>query len=317
MSALISVIVPIYKVEAYLRQCLDTIVGQTYKNLEIILIDDGSPDKCPQICDEYAGKDNRIRVIHQKNGGLSAARNAGLDIATGDYIAFVDSDDWVELNMYETLLANITNTNADIVTCGIYYNFPNYEVGSSVNDEVTVEYSNEAAIALIPDVNANIRFEVWNKIFRRSLIAGLRFKEGQIYEDVFFDRHVFMRSKKIVRFNKNLYHYRVSRPGNTNSSFKMNRFSIFEELDDFISDMQEAGMDGNVKIFKRYSALTIISHYISATDNNAPKFMLEKLKNIFDDKYKKMGILEKFSNIKLILFSLSPAFYVITRKLFR
>ncbi|HCI64916.1 MAG TPA: glycosyl transferase, partial [Clostridiales bacterium] len=107
MNPLISVIVPVYRVEAFLPRCLDSIRGQTYKNLEIILVDDGSPDNCGKICDEYAEMDSRIRVIHKKNGGLSSARNAGLDVAVGDYIGFVDSDDWIAPEMYETLLGAI------------------------------------------------------------------------------------------------------------------------------------------------------------------------------------------------------------------
>ena len=112
----ISVIVPVYKVEKYLDKCVESIVNQTYKNLEIILVDDGSPDNCPAMCDEWAEKDERIRVIHKENGGLADARNAGMDIATGDYIGFVDSDDWIEPNMYEVLLKNALKYDADIST---------------------------------------------------------------------------------------------------------------------------------------------------------------------------------------------------------
>ena len=107
MNPMISVIVPIYNVEKYLARCVDSIVNQTYKNLEIILVDDGSPDRCPQMCDDYAEKDSRIKVIHKKNGGLSDARNAGMAVATGEYISFIDSDDWIETSMFELLLNNI------------------------------------------------------------------------------------------------------------------------------------------------------------------------------------------------------------------
>ena len=116
---LISIIVPIYNVEDYLKRCIDSILGQTYKNLEVILVDDGSPDKCGKICEEYKLIDSRIKVIHKKNGGLSSARNNGLDIATGDFIGFVDSDDYIERNMYESLIEALNNNNADIATCGI------------------------------------------------------------------------------------------------------------------------------------------------------------------------------------------------------
>ena len=118
----ISVIVPVYKVEKYLDRCVESIVNQTYKNLEIILVDDGSPDNCPVMCDEWAEKDERIRVIHKENGGLADARNAGMNIATGDYIGFVDSDDWIEPNMYEVLLKNALKYDADISRCGLSVN---------------------------------------------------------------------------------------------------------------------------------------------------------------------------------------------------
>lgn len=104
MNPLISVIVPIYNVEKYLARCVDSIVNQTYKNLEIILVDDGSPDRCPQMCDDYAEKDSRIKVVHKKNGGLSDARNAGMAVATGEYISFIDSDDWIDLETYDLVL---------------------------------------------------------------------------------------------------------------------------------------------------------------------------------------------------------------------
>ena len=116
----ISVIVPVYKVEPYLRKCLDSIVNQTYRNLEIILVDDGSPDNCGAICDEYAAGDGRIRVIHQENGGVSSARNAGLSAVTGEWVGWVDSDDWIEPDMYEYLLKNALEQNADIAVCSHY-----------------------------------------------------------------------------------------------------------------------------------------------------------------------------------------------------
>ena len=118
MNPLISVIVPIYNVEKYLARCVDSIVNQTYKNLEIILVDDGSPDRCPQMCDDYAEKDSRIKVVHKKNGGLSDARNAGMAVATGEYISFIDSDDWIETSMFELLLNNIFQYD-----CEIHYSF--------------------------------------------------------------------------------------------------------------------------------------------------------------------------------------------------
>ena len=142
----ISVVVPVYKVEPYLRKCLDSIVNQTYRDLEIILIDDGSPDNCGRICDEYAERDARIRVVHQENSGLSAARNAGLKLVSGSYIGFVDSDDWIEPDMYSYLLGNALEYQADIAVCSrteqhmdrtVFRGFPGLEV---LERESALEY---------------------------------------------------------------------------------------------------------------------------------------------------------------------------------
>ena len=134
MGEKISVIIPVYKVEPYLRQCLDSVVGQTYNNLEIIIIDDGSPDNCGVICDEYAAKDDRIIVIHKENGGLSAARNDGLELATGEWVAFVDSDDWCELDYYEQLLRAKGDRMPDIFWAGGF----TYEAGSRAEKRVDI-----------------------------------------------------------------------------------------------------------------------------------------------------------------------------------
>ena len=119
MDSLISVIVPIYNVEKYLQKCVDSIINQTYKNLEIILVDDGSPDNCPKMCDDYAEKDSRIKVVHKENGGLSDARNVGMEVATGEYVSFIDSDDYISLDFYETLLETIVDNDSDVVECGV------------------------------------------------------------------------------------------------------------------------------------------------------------------------------------------------------
>ena len=131
---LISVIVPIYKVEEYLDRCVESLINQTYKNLEIILVDDGSPDNCPQMCEAWAQKDSRIKVVHKENGGLSDARNAGFEVATGDIISFIDSDDWIEPEMFETMLSQMEKDDSDIVSCGVNW----VEENGSVIRTVTV-----------------------------------------------------------------------------------------------------------------------------------------------------------------------------------
>lgn len=218
---LVSIIVPVYKVEPYLRRCLDSIVNQTYTNLEIILVDDGSPDGCPQICDEYAAKDKRIVVIHKKNGGLSDARNAGLDICKGEYISFVDSDDWIVLNYIEVLLSINTKENADI-TIGNHK-----KVGESKeidfckkNDEYKVLNSYQALENLLGEYALNFTVS-WGKMYRAQLWRNLRFPKGKLYEDAYVCHLLYSKSSSICFLNEPIYYY-TQRPdsimSNTTSS---------------------------------------------------------------------------------------------------
>ena len=247
MASLISIIVPVYRVEEYLPRCLDSLINQTYKNLEIILVDDGSTDNCPAICDSYALKDNRIKVIHKKNGGLSSARNAGLDIATGEWVAFLDSDDWVEPEMYEILYSLANNYNADISSCKSRNCYPAEYVQTLENFSVDIiEFDTDSIIKDMLN-QTHIRFEVWNKLWRKSLIGDVRFKVGQVAEDVYFDRVLFLRTNKIVHTNQILHNYVVDRPGATNSSFKEARLGIFEEFNEWISELNA------IQIFVNFS----------------------------------------------------------------
>lgn len=204
---LVSIIVPIYKVEPYLQRCIDSIVNQTYTNLEIILVDDGSPDNCPQICDEYAAKDNRIVVIHKENGGLSDARNAGLDICKGEYISFVDSDDWIVLNYIEVLLSIITKENADI-TIGNHK-----KVGESneidfckKNDEYKVLNSYQALENLFGEHALNFTVS-WGKLYRAQLWTELRFPKGKLYEDAYLCHLLYNKASTICFLNEPIYYY--------------------------------------------------------------------------------------------------------------
>ena len=204
----ISIIVPIYKVEPYLRKCLDSIVNQTYQNLEIILIDDGSPDRCGEICDEYAAKDGRITVIHKTNGGLSSARNAGLDAATGEYIGFVDSDDWIEMDMYEYLLSNVLSKNADICICGRYEEYENkFFIKRYLGEELLNK--EDAVCALLK--NDLIQNFVWDKLWRRKLFDNICFPVGRTYEDLAIVHRLFERAEVILCLPEAKYHY-LQRP---------------------------------------------------------------------------------------------------------
>ncbi|MCR5059123.1 MAG: glycosyltransferase family 2 protein [Clostridiales bacterium] len=202
---MISIIVPVYKVEKYLRTCVDSLLSQTYKNIEIILIEDGSPDRSDVICDEYQKKDPRVKVIHTENHGLSAARNLGLQAARGEYIGFVDSDDWIEPDMYEHLLFSLEQNHADISVCAVYNEYrkstlPRYEVVDNVYR------GNDAIGALIRGQLCNA---VWNKLFKKECWDKLTFPEGIIYEDIATLYKMYKNDIIIASSSRHLYHYRA------------------------------------------------------------------------------------------------------------
>ena len=211
LRPLISVIVPVYKVEKYLDRCINSIVNQTYRNLEIILVDDGSPDKCPLMCDEWQKKDERIRVIHKKNGGLSSARNAGLDIATGELIGFVDSDDFILPEMYEYLYGLIIENDADLSMCRfIYVN----EEGIPVQDEAKAEDDCDSINVMSGDEALRILITLeweyvlaWNKLYRSDIFRNIRYPEGRIHEDNFTAHHILGQCRRVAATNRKLYMY--------------------------------------------------------------------------------------------------------------
>ena len=201
---MISVIVPVYRVESYLEKCLDSITGQTYTDLEILLIDDGSPDRCGEICDRYAAVDHRIQVFHTENHGLSAARNLGLEHAEGDYIGFVDSDDWIEANMYECLLRAVKENDADIGVCGRFMEYP--KKTEIISPSLGVFIQKQAVEAL---ARLEIRNAVWDKIWKRECFTDIRFPDGRVYEDSATTYRFFLQAEKVVCISETLYHYRI------------------------------------------------------------------------------------------------------------
>ncbi len=204
---LISIIVPVYKVEKYLRKCVDSILAQTYTNLEIILVDDGSPDNCGRICDEYAVKDSRVIVIHQKNGGLSAARNAGLDIATGDYIGFVDSDDYIATDMYEKLHSALTENKADVSICNYAYVDSHYRLLNKESPIKKEVLNNTEIIEKTAEKNYWYFITVVNRLYKAKLFFKLRFEIGKTNEDEFIAHKIFCQCKKIAVIEDYLYYY--------------------------------------------------------------------------------------------------------------
>lgn len=218
----VSVIVPIYKVEKYLMQCLESIINQTYTYLEIILVDDGSPDDCPRICDEFSHKDNRIRVVHKDNGGLSSARNAGIDICTGDLITFVDSDDWICLNAVELLVHGIEKNNADMCAARYQSIYKPGEYVGTLADAVENNIKCDSEDFLMQCyMSYNIGVIACSKIFKRSLFSNeIRFPVGMLYEDIVTTYRLAKCANNIAIIDSVIYNYRITNESITGSYFK-------------------------------------------------------------------------------------------------
>lgn len=214
---LISIIVPVYGVEPYLRKCLDSIRIQTYPFLEVIVIDDESPDGCPGICDEYAALDKRFKAVHIKHAGLSGARNTGLDLACGAWIGFIDSDDWIEPEMYEKLLKTAKKYRADISYCGDRAESEGHIWGERMRKNEGV--MKPEAFLTETLLRRTGRFNVWDKIYKASLFEGIRFPEGELFEDSAVYIPVLRKARRIAYTGSNDYHYRIREGSILHSGF--------------------------------------------------------------------------------------------------
>lgn len=204
---LVSVIVPIYNVEQYVERCIRSIVNQTYTNLEILLIDDGSPDRCPTICDMWAQKDSRIKVVHKPNGGLSSARNAGLDICNGDFISFVDSDDWIERDMIQFLLDACIKNGCALAVCGRYVHYEKINKLQIDKCPINNEIIDSKTFTAHMLIGSNCDCSACDKLFHKSLWDSMQFPEGRIYEDVAILYKIVLQTSYVATLNQPLYHY--------------------------------------------------------------------------------------------------------------
>ncbi len=236
MQPIISIIIPVYKAEAYLSKCLDSILAQTYTNLEIILIDDESPDNCGKICDEYARRDPRFHVIHQKNKGAGAARNLGIKMSRGEYIMFIDSDDYISPVMCETLLTTALQDQSDIVICGYTAvdGSGEQEIETLPNQKITgknavIQYFQQIPVCFIV---------IWNKIYKASLLhttPPIRFPENTIYEDLLFSYKILYIAKQITILNKPLYYYNIFNSQSVMHSSQNDHITYFPQ---YVRDLQ-------------------------------------------------------------------------------
>ena len=227
-NLLISVVVPVYNVEQYIRECVDSIISQTHYHLEIVLVDDGSLDKCPVICDEYAKKDGRIKVIHQKNGGLAKARNVGIENSNGEYITFIDSDDYVVSNYIEMLYRGIIENDAD-VSIASFRSFKKNNI--AVIEDCSSQFaaiSKKRCFEIYTSISTNPFVSAWNKLYKRNLFSNIRFPEGKLYEDAFTTYKIFDVAQKIVFTSSVLYFYRLNPDSIMGQSFRKKHLEMID-----------------------------------------------------------------------------------------
>ena len=300
MFPLVSIIIPVYNVEQYLDKCVESVIRQTYSNLEIILVDDGSPDNCPEMCDRYSKIDPRILVIHKKNGGLSEARNAGIDIAKGEYISFIDSDDYVEDNYVKILVDEMIKYNADI-SCGKH--------NVIYSDKVIKHYTGKRYVLKPEDAldmllyHNDMDVSAWAKLYKKSLFDKVRFPVGRLYEDAATTYKLIDKSSVIVLNSIPVYNYIIRDNSITNNSFsekKLDLITSTKEMTDFIRKKYtelSSGCDRRL-VYAYLSTLTQTikdNSVSSAIITNLSNFIKENGKHVLKDlrapKRDKVGIL--------------------------
>lgn len=267
MEDLISIIVPVYKVENYLKKSIDSIINQSYKKIEIIIVDDGSPDKCGKICDDYSKKDNRIKVIHKKNGGLSDARNVGIENSNGKYISFIDSDDYVEYNYIEVLYKTILKYNADIAIVGhvVWYN--QNKIERAWYEEYDAKPKKILEKILYDD---KIDISAWGKLYNADLFKKIRFPKGRLFEDAATTYKLIDSSNKIAVNSLPLYNYIIrenSISTNVFSEKKMDLIISTKEMTDYISKKYpELSKACNRRLM--YAYLSTLTQFVKSKSKN-------------------------------------------------
>ncbi len=277
----ISVIVPVYKVEKYLHRCVDSVLNQSYTDFELLLVDDGSPDNCGEICDEYAQKDSRIFVIHQKNGGLSAARNTGInwfyEQNRSDFITFVDSDDWLHPEYLRILMNGITESHAKISVC-------NYK---RVTSEITHgNYNNTMYELTSPEdflINHSWQYNyAWGKLYHKSVFCDVRYPIGKIFEDTFTTYKVLHKCDKIAYTDLQLYYYFQNKQGISHSLWQPAELVIFDAMQEQLKFYKEKGLQQayakEFELFVHHHAYQIVRIKENKNDLKKNKATLKEIK---------------------------------------
>lgn len=316
---IVSIIIPVYNVEKYLIRCLDSVINQSYKNIEIILIDDGSTDASGSICDDFVRRDTRIKAIHKENTGSADSRNKGMKIAKGNYIGFVDSDDWISTDMYEVMINTIKKYKADVVVCN-YNEIAGVDKHNITADSTSsiIEFRDKELIEeiILEKRNTGISYAPWRAMFKREIIKGIGFETGRYYEDLLFITKAFMKIKQGVYINKRLYNYVIHNESVTHSEKTMKHIvDIIEQTIIQIGILESELPNKTVDFCKRKFYFLVISLYKEMKKKNHMKEEIKYLKEILKSlKKNKWNLIEKNMKIStklLIKFSLiSPDIYI-------
>ena len=276
---LVSVITAVYNIEEFLPRCVDSILTQTYRNLELILVDDGSTDSCPAICDAYASRDKRVRVVHKTNGGLSDARNAGLAVAGGDYIGFVDGDDWIEQDMYCAMYEACEKENAQVAVCRYRQITKSGMIDASTGNSVLLTRDQALEIYVCGDDRYLIYNSVWSKLFARELISDMRFPVGKNSEDIMFTTRAFCRMERCVYLDTAYYNYVLDREGSIMNE-KAGERRLADEIPfwrEQIAFFKEAGMAELAGKAAYHFYRRMLFYYIDFMKNRGGKKFAEEL----------------------------------------
>ncbi|MGN1208104.1 MAG: glycosyltransferase family 2 protein [Christensenellales bacterium] len=300
-NPLISIIVPIYKVEKYLEKCVHTITSQTYKNLEIILVDDGSPDNCPVLCDNLAKTDKRIKVIHKTNGGLSDARNVGFARSTGNFITFVDSDDFLNVNFIEKLYENMSLTGSDMSICGYEEIHENQEIDINKKETSKVlTFDDNNKFEQLYAKNKVVFITAWGKLYKREIFEEIQYPVGKINEDEFVCHKTLARCKKVC-FEDAKYYYYVQRENSImHQKYTKRNLDVFDGLYDRILFFKANYPKLTLQAVYDYLVLIIKRYY--KFEKSLQKELLEKFDKVYEENKTLLKKLSKKRKMKLFLF---------------
>ena len=299
-SCKISVIVPVFNVECYLSRCVMSLINQTYKNIEIILVDDGSSDTTPELCEEFVRMDSRVKTLHKKNGGLSSARNAGLSFVTGDFVTFVDSDDWLALDTFEYCLGLIDKYGADAVEYEYLYVSGENDVVTCRKEKVNVYQGKDILQFFMLSTTKRGNYSVCVCLFKRNVLEDLSFRDGKIAEDGDFKYKAYQKCKTLVASNQRKYFYFQSGSSISTGGLKKKDFDLYDAVEE-LSLLSEAEIYGDIRrlgrVKKARTSLSFLCKiaYFGISDNKLDKEEIVK-KLVIDNR----------SNLWTLLFSPIP-----------